>query len=196
MRFNNVGSQNQSITCTPSPTPSGANLPNDSWLDALALGCQGPFQVNQALSCPDSNTPIDCVQPATGDQTQKVAKAFNYRILGSMNPSGCTAPNHWPNYKPSDPRIVSVFITPYDSFGGSGHSSSFPIQTFAAFYVTGWQGQGGDTNPCQGHGDDPAPVGGMVGHFIHYIQPLNNGSGGTQTCVPNSLGECVAVMTR
>jgi Flp pilus assembly protein TadG len=193
MRFDGVGSQNQSVTCTPVTTPQNF----DAWGASLATGCQGPYQVNQALSCPDTNTPVDCAPPATGNQTNKVAKALNYRILGSTSPTACTAPNHWPNYQPGDPRIVSVFITPYNSFSGSGSSTSFPIQDFAAFYVTGWAAQGqGNNNPCQGNGDDTAPAGTMVGHFIHYVQPPSNGSGGTQTCAPNSLSECVAVMTR
>lgn len=213
MRLDGVGSQNQSIQCAPNAQPSG--LPSDTWLDAIATGCQGPppqqgngpapgpFQLNPTLGCPD--TIFDCVTPATGNQTNKVAKALNYRILGSTSPSGCTAPNHWPNYKASDPRIVSVLITPYDSFSGNGTSTSYPIQSFAAFYVTGWQGQGqGNTNPCQppsqpplgGVADDTAAAGTMVGHFIHYVQFLNDGGGGTQTCVPGSLNECVAVMTR
>jgi Flp pilus assembly protein TadG len=194
MRFDGVGSQNQSISCTPVSTPQNF----DSWGAALATGCQGPFQINQALSCPDTNTPQDCVPPATGNQTNKVAKALNYRILGSVSPTICSAPNHWSTgYLPGDPRIISVFITPYNSFTGSGSSTSYPIEDFAAFYVTGWAAQGqGNNNPCQGNGDDPAPPGTMVGHFIHYVQPFNSGSGGTQTCVPNSLSECVAVMTR
>jgi Flp pilus assembly protein TadG len=195
MRFDGVGSQNQSVSCTPVSTPQNF----DAWGASLATGCTGPYQINQTLSCPDTNTPVDCVPPATGNQTNKVAKALNYRILGSTSPTVCSAPNHWPNYRSSDPRIVSVFITPYNSFSGSGSSTSYPIQTFAAFYVTGWAAQGqGNNNPCQaaGQGDDIAPAGTMVGHFIHYVQPLNSGSGGTQTCVPNSLGECVAVMTR
>jgi hypothetical protein len=193
MRFDGVGSQNQSVSCTPVTTPSGF----DPWGAALAAGCQGPYQVNQTLSCPDTNTPVGCVPPATGNQTNKVAKALNYRILGSSKPSACVAPNHWPNYTSSDPRIVTVFVTPYDSFSGSGASASYPIQTFAAFYVTGWADQGnGFNNPCQGHGDDNAPPGTMVGHFIHYVSFVNNGPPSTQACAPSSVSECVAVMTR
>ena len=65
--------------------------------------------------------------------------------------------------------------------------------------MTGWtsQGQGFD-NPCQGQGDDPVPgnnPGYIVGHFIKYIQNLNNGNGGTQPCDLNSFGACVAVLT-
>jgi hypothetical protein len=193
MRFSGVGSQNQSVSCTPVSVPQNF----DNWGGALATGCQGPYQINQALTCPDTITPVDCVPPATGNQQNKVAKALNYRILGSTKPTVCTAPNNWPTVKFGDPRIVTTFVTPYGSFGGSGGSTTFPIQYFAAFYITGWADNGnGYNNPCQGNGDDTAAGGTMVGHFIHYVQILNNGSSGTSPCVLNSLNECVAVLTR
>jgi hypothetical protein len=92
---------------------------------------------------------------------------------------------------------VTVFITPDGSFGGSGHSQQFPISDFAAFYITGWADKGGGfNNPCQGNGDDTAQPGTLVGHFIKYINTLDTGGGGTSMCVPNSLGQCIAVLTR
>jgi Flp pilus assembly protein TadG len=208
MRFSGVGSQNQSVNCVSNTVPPQANLPNDNFLDAIAVGCLGvpgpgnsvikPIVVNPTLSCPGATPVNDCVPPYTGNKQNQAAAALNWRIL--KNASTCTAPNHWPNYQQGDPRIVTVFITPYGSFGGKGTSTQFPVQAFAAFYVTGWQGQGqGNTNPCQpssGGTDDPAAAGTIVGHFIHYTQLVNDGSGSTQTCVANSLNECVAVMTR
>jgi hypothetical protein len=197
LRFSGTGSQNQSVTCTPVSIPPSF----DSWGASLATGCQGPFQLNTTLTCPDNNSPVDCVQPATGNQQNKVAKALNYRILGSTTPTACTSPNHWSSYPSlprNDPRIVTAFITPYGSFSGSGGSSWYPIQYFAAFYVTGWQDSGnGFTNPCQaqGQGDDPAQAGTIVGHFITYLNTLSTG-GGSTTCVPNAINECTAVLTR
>jgi hypothetical protein len=200
MRFDGTGSQNQSVNCTANPPPPNSNpgLPNDNFLDAMAFGCKGPFQVNPTLGpCPDTATPADCVPPYTGNKTNQAAAALNWRIL--QNNSKCISPDHWPNYQPGDPRIVTVLITPYNSFSGSGSSTSFPIQSFAAFYITGWNGQGnGNSNPCQpsnGGTDDAAAAGTVVGHFIHYVQ-LDGGSGGTKACVANALNECYAVMTR
>jgi hypothetical protein len=195
LRFSGTGSQNQSVSCTPVSIP-----PNfDSWGASLATGCQGPYQLNTTLTCPDNNTPVDCLQPATGNQQNKVAKALNYRILGSTTPQTCTSPNHWssyPNLPANDPRVVTAFITPYGSFAGSGGSSSYPIQYFAAFYITGWQDSGnGFNNPCQGSGDDTAQAGTIVGHFITYVNTLSTG-GGSTTCVPNSINECTAILTR
>jgi hypothetical protein len=124
---------------------------------------------------------------------------MNHRILGNEKASACTAPNHWPNYDPSDPRILPVFIVPYGSFQGSGNQA-FPVQDFAYFYITGGTGQGnGFANPCQGNGDDPVPgndSGVIVGHFIKYIDPVNNGGDNGSPCDLNSISGCVAVMTR
>jgi hypothetical protein len=193
MRFSGTGSQNQSITCT-------AVNGGSTYADMLASGCAGSYQINQTLTCPDNLTPIDCLNPATGNKENQVAKGINMRVLGSANPARCTNPNHWssfPNLSATDPRIVTVFVTPYGSFGGSGGSAQFPIATFAAFYITGWAASGGGfTNPCQGNGDDTAPPGTILGHFIKYINVLNtNGTGGS-ACDLNALGECIAVMTR
>jgi hypothetical protein len=197
LRFTGTGSQNQSVACN-------AVNGGSTYADELASGCAGSYQINLPLVCPDptdpSNNPIDCLGPATGNKQNQVAKGMNQRVLGSTKPASCTSPNHWssfPNISASDPRVVTLFVTPYGSFGGNGGSSSYPIETFAAFYVTGWQDSGnGFNNPCQGNGDDPAQPGTIVGHFIKYINTLNTGSSGGTNCVLNSVGECVAVLTR
>ena len=131
----------------------------------------------------------------------QVPAGLNKRILGSEKPTSCTSPNNWsqfPNLPPGYPRVVHVFLTPYGSFSGSG-SDTVPVSDFATFYVTGWTSQGsGFANPCQGNGDDPVPgndAGYIVGHFIKYIQTLNDGSGGTQLCDLSSFGLCVATLT-
>ena len=197
LRFDGTGSQNQSVSC------SAANG-GSTFADELASGCLGTWAINPTLTCPDTSS--DCVPPATGNKQNQVAKGMNQRVLGSTKPSTCTAPNHWPsftftngipNVSPTDPRVVTLFITPYGSFGGSGGSSLFPIADFATFYVTGWQDNGnGFNNPCQGRGDDTAAGGTIVGHFIKYINTLNTNSGGGSGCVLSSLGACVAVLTR
>jgi hypothetical protein len=138
-----------------------------------------------------------------------VPAGLNTRILGTDKPTTCTNPNHWPDlngdgqpdYDVGDRRIVPVFLVPFGSFSGSG-SGTVPVQDFAFFYVTGWTGQGGGfNNPCQGNGDDPVPGNDsafIVGHFIKYVQNPNEGGSGELPCDfdPNSLGGCVAVMTK
>jgi hypothetical protein len=74
----------------------------------------------------------------TGQAVNQVAARMNQRILGTDKPTTCTSPNHWssfPNLSKSDRRIVSVFLTPFGTFQGSG-SGTVPIQDFGTFYVT------------------------------------------------------------
>ncbi len=198
LRFTGTGSQNQSVNCT-------AANGGSTYAAALASGCAGAWAVNPTLSCPGTSNPADCVPPATGNKENQVAKGMNLRVLGNEKPSTCTSPNHWksfafengiPSVDPNDPRLVTVFVTPFGSFGGSGSSSSFPIADFATFYVTGWQDNGnGFNNPCQGNGDDKAEPGTIVGHFIKYIDTISNQEGGPK-CTLTALGACVAVLTR
>jgi hypothetical protein len=138
----------------------------------------------------------------TGAAVNQVAAGMNLRVLGDENAKTCTRPNQWPevlsdpNLLAGDPRLVPVFVTPYASFTGSG-SGTVPVRNFAFFYVTGWAGQGGGfRNPCEGAGgDDTAGPGGITGHFVKYVQRLNDGSGGETPCDFNSVTPCVAVLT-
>jgi hypothetical protein len=194
------GSQNQSIDCD----DAYSNLK-----DELANGCRPTYTKNAGSSCPSTATqlwataqPWTCAAIQTGGAVNQVSQGLNERILGDAQAQTCTSPNNWssfPDLPAGDKRIVQVFLTPYGSFSGSG-SGVVPVTGFATFYVTGWTGQGGGANnPCQGNGDDPVPNndGGLiVGHFIKYVQTLNNGTGGTEPCDADALGTCVAVLTR
>jgi hypothetical protein len=119
------------------------------------------------------------------------------RIIGDRNATvgQCTPQfrNHWlsfPNLPAGDRRIVQVLLAPFGAFDDS-NVHSIPVTGFATFYVTGW-----DSSPCATLGDDPAGNGELVGHFIKYIDTLNNGGGGGGFCDLNAFGSCVAVMTR
>jgi hypothetical protein len=192
------GSQTQAVDCD-------ANV--STLKDEIAQGCQPRYGRNAGQACPDhSQSAIQaagaswyCLWTQTGSSPSHVSAGMNHRILGSEKPASCSAPNRWPNYDPGDPRIIPVFVVPYGSFQGSGNQS-FPIQDFAFFYITGWTGQGnGFDNPCQGNGDDPVPnndAGNIVGHFIKYVEPVNNGGDSGTPCDLTSVSGCVAVMTR
>ena len=191
-------SQNQSLDCDP-------NLSNLK--DEIAQGCGPTYTKNSGQVCPGSTTalwgspqPWDCVAIQTGTAISQVADGMNLRLMGSTNPGTCTAPNHWsqfPNLPTGDPRVIPLFLTPFGSFSGSG-SGVVPVIDFAYFYVTGYSGQGNNTDPCYQAGqpgsDDKADPGFIVGHFIKYVQSLDNASG-SQPCDPNSFGGCVAQLT-
>lgn len=172
--------------------------------DEIAQGCTPNYHRNTGQACtgnePSGPQPLYCVRADTGQSASKIGKGLNLRILGNLKPQVCSAPNRWPNYDPSDPRIISTFVVPYGSFKGTGNDS-YPVQDFAFFYITGWTGNAGFDNPCQGKGDDPVPGnddGVIVGHFIKYIRTVNDGGGGETPCdlSGSSISGCVAVMTR
>jgi hypothetical protein len=192
------GSQNQSLDCD----PDYSNLS-----DELAYGCRPSYRKNSGTPCVQgtqdlwgSPQPWDCVALQTGTAVNQVPEGMNLRVLGERQPTSCTSPNNWadyPNLSPDDPRIVQVFLTPYGSFTGSG-SENVPVTNFATFYVTGWTSQGqGFANPCQGNGDDPVPnndSGYIVGHFIKYLQKLDNATG-SELCDFDAFGSCFVSLT-
>jgi len=185
------GSQNQALDCD----PAVSNLENE-----IATGCAPEYERNQGTACPStrgalwaSTQPWDCVAVETGDKTGQIKKGMNLRIHGSQNPSSCVSPNNWssfPDFDEDDPRIVPVFITPFGTFQSSGQEN-VPVTGFGTFYVTGWDGSK-STCPT----DDLAPSKSVVGHFIKYVQSLNDGSAGGELCNFEELASCVAVLTR
>jgi hypothetical protein len=174
------GSQN-SIDCDP-------NISN--LRDEIAQGCAPKYTINPGSACPgslwSSPQPWDCAETQTGTSTGQVRQGLSDRILGGGN--SCSAPIHWPNWSPGDPRIVSLFLVPFNTLNGNG-SSVVPVIGFAAFYITGWSG-----DPCPG-ATAVANQGDIAGHFIKYVAPNNNNAGNT-VCSPTALGPCVPVLTR
>jgi hypothetical protein len=185
------GSQNQALDCD----PATANL-----RDEIALGCAPEYERNHGTACPSTSSalwaspsPWNCVAVETGDKTGQLIKGMNLRIHGSENPASCVNPNDWssfPDFEQDDPRIVPVFITPFGTFQSQGQGT-VPVTGFATFYVTGWDGS---QSACPT--DDTSPSKSVVGHFIKYVQTLNDGSAGEELCDIEELGSCVAVLTR
>jgi hypothetical protein len=193
------GSQNQSVDCD----PNVSNL-----RDEIRTGCAPQYTKNTGTACPANSTtlwasaqPWNCVAIQTGASVGQMTQGIQDRILcggqACQGNPGCTAPNHWsqfPNLPAGDPRIVPVFLTPFGTFSQSGNEV-VPVTDFAEFYVTGWGGNGnGNNDPCPGA--DAAPTGDIAGHFIKYVQSINNGSTGSQLCDPTAFAPCVAVMTQ
>jgi hypothetical protein len=194
----NNPSQNQALDCDPA-------LPR--LRDEIAKGCAPKYTRNQGTACPTpsvlwaSPEPWDCTALQTGGDVNQIFFGMNERVFGTANPPECLSPNHWseflkPGLSPGDPRVVPVFLTPFGSFSGSGNNETVPVTNFATFYVTGWAGEGG------GHSsqsicptDDHAEPGTIVGHFIKYVDALNEGDAGEAKCEFNSPTPCVAVLT-
>jgi hypothetical protein len=187
-----TGNQNQSLDCDP-------NQPNLK--SELQFGCAPQYTINTGAACTGGygpGPPYMCVPTQTGNALSQVADGINSRLFGTTKPSqqdcASKAPNNWasfPNLSPADPRIVQLFLTPFGTFQGSGNQS-YPVINFATFYLTGWSSGGNKDDPC--NGDDSAAAGTIVGHFIKYIDKVNNGGGGS-ACDLNGFGNCVAVLT-
>jgi hypothetical protein len=203
--------------------------------DEVAQGCAPAYRVNKGEECPNSlqgvktlygaGGPWPCVLVQTGNQTPKVQKGLNERILcrppNSQTPDNCPPPqeepqqctnwNKWSGLPGAsydgDPRLMPVFVVPFGTFDGKSGSHTVPVQTFAFFYVTGWIGGPGnqDENPCNAITDptmdDEFPPnetlqpGVVYGHFTSYNVP-NEQPPGEGDCDVNSIGGCVAVLVK
>jgi Putative Flp pilus-assembly TadE/G-like len=148
----------------------------------------------------------DCVETISGTRRAKIPLGIANRIINSQ---GVCSPNNWVAYAnnpktypiTADPRAVLFIITkPADL----SKNSVVPIETFATFYITGWDTTGSipNCNPPNGQpGNDPWPGqgkskqnGAIWGHWITYssddIIPSN------QFCDPTQFGVCATVLTR
>jgi hypothetical protein len=206
MRVVGSGSQNQSLNCDP-------DVPKLQ--DQLAQGCGPEYTVNDGAGCPATKNdlwataqPWSCSALFTGEKTQAISRGMNARINGDPTTNVCKNPSRWDDYwddgtldpveYADDPRVVQVFLTPFGSFDGSGQAV-VPVLQFAAFYVTGWTGQGGDSNPCPVPPDDEPTEdkgGYLVGYFITYINRVNNGEGSGEACDFDAVQICVPVLTK
>jgi Putative Flp pilus-assembly TadE/G-like len=191
------GSQNQSLDCD----PAVSNLK-----DELAGGCKPaytpwtgpdpcPASANDLWAILNPPNAWECVAVQTGTASNQVAAGLNKRILGDEKPTSCTHPNNWPNYVAGESRIVFVLVTPFGAFSGSG-STTVPVMRFAAFYITGWTGQGGGfDNPCLTQGDEmPTNPAEIVGRFIKYVDVPNEGGTGEEECDFSAIEPCAAVL--
>jgi Putative Flp pilus-assembly TadE/G-like len=196
-------SQGNVVGCGANPSPSASQYRQN-----LGQGCTGPFAVNTSdQTCTTAGTsPYDCVKLVSGVKNGPFQQGLSDRIVNSP-PTGdhYYCKNNWtdnnnggvPTIPADDSRLITVFVMPYGSTDASGNpllgSGYVPIKTFATFYVTGFAG-----DPCSS--DDPAPSNAgnawLVGHFIKYVEPVNNEGGSGNLCDPKSLGPCVAVMTK
>jgi hypothetical protein len=148
----------------------------------------------------------DCVHTISGTRRSKIPGAIAARVIDQ---NGVCSPNNWTAYatNPStfpikdDPRAMLFIITkPADLT----KNSDVPIETFATFYVTGWDTTGSipNCNPAPGKpGNDPWPGvgkskqnGAIWGHWITYTDP--NVITNNTFCDPTKFGVCGTVLTR
>jgi Putative Flp pilus-assembly TadE/G-like len=189
------GNQGVIVGCPPTTAGEAAS----EYREHLANGCPGSYKLNTAdPNCTGTTEPFDCLKVGIHGKKTGALSGIAERVESKPGTHFYCA-NNWQNNNAGgvpvipkdDSRIVEVFIMPYGSVNEEGQallaSGQVPIQDFAVFYVTGFPGDSCKSDPKTGNAE-------IVGHFIKYINTLNTGGG--QKCVLNSLGTCVAVLTR
>jgi hypothetical protein len=180
--------------------PNTAGESASEFREHLEKGCPGKYRINTSNpSCTVNVEPFDCLKVNANGKKKGALSGFENRIKESPGKTFYCA-NKWQNTNSGgvpilpkdDSRIAQVFIMPYGSLNASGEailpSGEVQIQSFAAFYVTGFP-----NDTCS---SDPVTQGTeIVGHFIKYINTETEGGGG-QKCSLNALGQCIIVLTR
>lgn len=106
-----------------------------------------------------------------------------------------------------DPRLVTLFFTPYDSFGSSGQAT-YPVVGLGRFYITGYGRSGTIDDPCNG-GDSSGVIGAgrlpppdlkfgnnyfVWGHFVKDVVLGGSATPSGVLCDPSSLTPCIATL--
>jgi hypothetical protein len=106
-----------------------------------------------------------------------------------------------------DPRLVTFFFTPYQSFGNQGQET-YPIVGLGQFYITGWGRAGNIDDPCDGGNSSGIPGAGNLpppdlnfgnnyflwGHFVKGVILGGSSSPSGVICDPDALQPCVPVL--
>jgi hypothetical protein len=182
-------SQTYAVDCGTIPGNTGGGL-----YQQIRYGCANPFSLNIPDICPDpaNPTPPDCAPVQTGAATGQVQQGMNDRFA----PNGQCRPNNWPAPPADDPRKVTLIITDFSAFSGSGNTT-VPVVTFASFYITGWDGA---PTGCRGI-NEAAPAadtsnGQGSNIWGHYMQDVNLSSTPSgRACLPG-ITPCAIALTR
>jgi hypothetical protein len=163
----------------------------------IVHGCANSFSINSADVCPDPANPTtpDCAGVLTGDKVGAVKSGMNDRLA----PNHICAPNNYPvTNVPKDARIFRLVDTDFSAYAGSGGTTQVPVVTFAAFYVTGWDGA---DSSCSALNEPPPPQAvsngnsaNIWGHFIAF--DTGDGTPSGIACKLGSLAPCIAALVR
>jgi hypothetical protein len=115
--------------------------------------------------------------------------------LACNNPNNYVYGDPQHTYDPSDPRIIKLFLVPYAGLNGVTGNGVIEVADFAAYYVTGWDG-----DPCKdtAHGgtDEPVKPGqDAVGYFVKLVDP-DAVPDPTHHCDPTQTSPCIVTLVR
>ena len=215
----NVNSVN-GLLAVPKPPPFDDWPPHKCVITQTGTGNQVMFGFNQRFfgsNNAPSNCPIENSDFVPGrNYWHDANNANDLYTFAQDNP----APPRRNRIRDDDPRLVTLFFTPYESFTSTGNQP-FPIVGFGNFYITGygrttaaggsWQG-GGPEDPCDGGnvgnpldglpfgvGNEPPPdldLGSnetwVWGHFVSNVVPGPRGTPSGVLCNPEaSFQPCI-----
>lgn len=142
----------------------------------------------------DANNPNDTVT------VNGVTYDTTYTELGPVGKHDYAIPE-------GDPRLVTLFFTPYDSFGFNGQQT-FPVVGLGRFYITGYGRAGTIDDPCNGGDMSGIPGAGRLpppdlnfgnnyfvwGHFVKDVVLSGSATPSGVLCDPSSLTPCIATL--
>jgi hypothetical protein len=131
------------------------NSANNPWRCVLNQGGVKAGQAGDWMFVATDNCKLDNGTNCQTPKTDKDADVHCGNYDGKPAQGGRPAdPNGWIKSGDSnDPRVVSLFVVPYQSLkdvGGSGKGAPIPVLRFASFYVMNWLGgpSGNEDDPC------------------------------------------------
>ncbi len=188
---------------SPPPLPKYVNSASNPWRCVLQAPGGSVGQVGDWMAAATDNCAPGAIQnnkcqtfktPATG------ANCANY----DGKPGD---PNGWVQNggDSNDPRVIKVFIVPYQALKNvTGASAEIPLLGGASFYVMNWKGQnpsGAEDDPCpdpdfDGVAYSPPGQGTITGVFVENVTLESGPVDETAVCVVGQLEECRAVLVR
>jgi hypothetical protein len=130
------------------PAPYGQNSSTNPWRCVLQAPGSSVGQTGDWMIVATQNCKVIGNNKCQSWKNSSEAYCANY----DGTPSDPTGANSWlkKGGDLSDPRVISLFIIPYQALKSvSGSKVEIPILSFASFYVMGWRGQNASENdPC------------------------------------------------
>ena len=144
---------------TAMPAPYGLNTASNPWRCVIQApgssnGQTGDWMIVATQNCKDPTLDPN-LDPVTNTN-----KCHNWKTAAEAQAAGSCGnydgkpgePDGWlqKGGNLDDPRVISLFIVPYQALKGvTGSKAEIPVLSFASFYVMGWRGQNASENdPC------------------------------------------------
>ena len=228
--FANQGQEFATFRYGCSPWYAGNTFANGPWWDTSTRKCPpsnlwfGTGNMGAPYGQNSSTNPWRCLQTAPGLSTPVIGEGLSVATgnCANINSNSCQrtaclvdgnydgksgSPNGWLQRggDSRDPRVINLFIVPYQALkgvGGGNPDQVIPVLGFASFYVMNWTGSNsGNSDPCP----DPdlgsvsvsaPPGGGAVGVFVETVDYEPGPVDSTATCTEGQLTPCRVTLVR